>query len=121
MEGPDGLLSNGCSHAVPDHDGQHVAGEARTIVLGRSQPARRDLDMLHLSSRAAPPETPSLHPKPMPAVALWIFFGFLTLGFAAYTFRGPCYRTVLGSGVEVLYLPESPERNALKWSMSWEV
>ncbi len=40
---------------------------------------------------------------------------------ANYAFRGPYYRTAVGSGVEVLYLPESPERNALKWSLSWEV
>jgi hypothetical protein len=38
-----------------------------------------------------------------------------------YTVRGPYYQTAVGSGVEVFYIPESPERNALKWSLSWEV
>ena len=38
-----------------------------------------------------------------------------------YTLRGPYYRTMSGWGVEVFYLPESPQRNALKWSLSWEV
>jgi hypothetical protein len=38
-----------------------------------------------------------------------------------YTFQGPYYRTAVGSGAEVFYLAESPERNALKWSLSWEV
>jgi hypothetical protein len=40
---------------------------------------------------------------------------------AANTRRGPYYRAVVGLGVEVFYLPESPERSALKWSLSWEV
>lgn len=40
---------------------------------------------------------------------------------AHYTGRGPYYQTAVGSGVEVFYMPESPERNALRGSLSWEV
>jgi hypothetical protein len=40
---------------------------------------------------------------------------------ANYTPQGPYYLTALGSGVEVFYLPEHPERNALRASLTWEI
>ena len=40
---------------------------------------------------------------------------------AHYTGRGPYCHTAVGSGVEVFYMLESPERNALRGSLSWDV
>ncbi len=38
-----------------------------------------------------------------------------------YTAASPYLQTALGSGVEVFYLADEPERNGLKWSLCWEV
>ena len=37
-----------------------------------------------------------------------------------YTLRSPYYQTAIGAGAQVFYLPDRPERNALRASLAWD-